>query len=237
MKAMIRMKNIRRVFLGIAALCVVGTSVAQTLYYDRASFLTDSRVFGTTTIDFDGFTAGTDLTGQTILGATLTSTGTNSLIVIAGSTGVRFPMSPSSGLNVLSPGGSDTSLEDDGLVVSFTVPMRAAGLDVVFDVPDGASFVGVSFYALSDVLIAQDTFIPAPNGAPGYQFVGLVNDTALISKIVVSEFDGSPSDDHVAYDSLVFLAVPEPATVLTLALGVAALIFAAHRKKQAARSA
>ena len=93
-------------------------------------------------------------------------------------------------------------------------PVRAAGLDVVFDVPDGASYVGVSFLDAAGNLLGQDTFIPAPNGAPGYQFVGFVASGSGpgIKSIRFDEFDGSANDDNVAYDSLVFTAIPEPAS-------------------------
>jgi hypothetical protein len=200
---------------------VVGSlsSPAQTLYFDRTSFMTDSRVSGTTTVNFDSQAVGTDLTGQTLSGATFTPNSASPLLVISGATGVRFPMSPSSGLNLLSPGGSNTSLEDDGLIITFGIPTQAAGLDVVFDVPDGASFVGVSFFDASNTLIASNSFIPAPSGAPGYQFVGLVADTAIIKRIVFTEFDPTAPDDHVGYDTLTFMAIPEPSAVALLLLG------------------
>src|SRR5687768_8076098 len=89
--------------------------VAAQVFTDKPTFLADPRVGGTTTVDFDGLAPGTDLTGATVGNATLLAPGTGPLVVIAGATGVRFPMSPSSGANVLSPGGTDTSLEDDDL--------------------------------------------------------------------------------------------------------------------------
>jgi hypothetical protein len=216
------------VFVAVAASL---SSPAQTLYYDRTSFMNDNRVSGTTTVNFDSQAPGTDLTGQTLSGATFTPNSASPLLVISGSTGVRFPMSPSSGLNLLSPGGSDTSLEDDGLIITFGVPTRAAGIDVVLDVPDGASFVGVSFFDASNALIASNSFIPAPSGAPGYQFVGLVADTAIIKKIVFTEFDGTASDDHVAYDTLTFMAIPEPSTIALFTLGAIGLVFFTQRPR------
>jgi MYXO-CTERM domain-containing protein len=192
------------------------------VYYDRLSFLADSRIASASfsAANFDGFSTGTDLTNATVSGATFATNSSGPLQVIAGSTGVRFAMSPSSGLNVLSPGGSDPSLEDDGLIITFAVPVQAAGMDVVFDVPDGASYVSVTFYDDLNNVLASNGFIPSPSGAPGYQFVGLAADSALIKRIMFTEFDPSANDDNVAYDSLVFTAIPEPASTA----GVLALV-------------
>lgn len=215
---------------GLAALGVLAPAGAQSLYYDRTTFLADSSVGATTGISFDSSAPGTDLSGATISGATFTSPAASPLLVISGATGVRFPMSPSSGLNLLSPGGSNPALEDDGLVITFAVPTNAAGLDVIFDAPDGASYVSVSFYGAGDVLLAQNTFIPAPVGAPGYQFVGLVMTTSQITKIVLSEFDPTSPDDHVGYDSIVFAAaIPEPGAWALMLAGAPALFWARRR--------
>lgn len=216
-------------FAGLAVLLSLQVSLsAQTLIYDRATFQSDPAASSLASINFDSFLAGTDLTNQTILGATFTAPGASPLLVITGSSGVRYPMSPSSGLNVLSPGGNNPSLEQDDLEITFASPVRAAGLDVVFDVPDGASYVGASFYDLAGNLLAQNTFIPAPNGAPGYQFVGFIASSSgpWIKRIVFNEFDGSANDDNVAYDSLVYTApaVPEPATYALLPLGLIVLL-------------
>ncbi|MBI3191085.1 MAG: hypothetical protein HYZ36_00345, partial [Pedosphaera parvula] len=172
----------------------------STLYYDRTSFLSDARVTGTVGIDFDGYVTGTVLTGLTIGGVTFGSPSGSQLTVINGSTGVRFPLSPSTSPNVLSPGGSDAGIEDDDLELTFENPTPFFGLDVVFDDPDGASYVGVTFYDVGNNVIDSNSFIPAPAGAPGYQFVGLAADSALIKRLVFNEFDDTAPDDHVAYD-------------------------------------
>jgi hypothetical protein len=206
------------------SLCLLAAAAlgrAQTLYYDRASFLGDGRIANAATgnVTFDSYAAGADLTGATISGVAFNAPGSSPLTVIAGSTGVRNAMTPSTGLNVLSPGGSNAGLEDDDLSVTFSTPVQAAGMDVVFDAPDGASFVRAYFYdAGSNLLAASNGDIPAPNGPPGYQFVGLVADTALIARIVFDEWDGSAPDDNVAYDSLVFTTpIPEPGAYAALA--------------------
>lgn len=227
------MKPFLPVVLGLAFLATGARGLAQAvLYYDRTAFLSDTRIIGTANVTFDGYAPGTDLTNQSASGVTFEPNGVSPLLVITGSSGVRFPMAASSGLNVLSPGGNNPGLEDDGLSVTFATPVKAAGLDVVFDVPDGASYVGVSFYDAGGALLGQNTFIPAPNGAPGYQFVGLVLDSPLIKRMVFIEFDGSASDDHVAYDSLVFsaVAIPEPGVAALIAAGLGLLAWQGRRR-------
>ncbi|MEW6305280.1 MAG: hypothetical protein AB1705_17530, partial [Verrucomicrobiota bacterium] len=198
---------------------------AQTIYYDRGSFLGDGRVGATGGIDFDSIANGTDLNNQTVQGITFSAPGSSPLLVMPGSSGVRFGLSPSSGLYVLSPGGPDQNLEEDDLMLVFANPVQAFGLDVVLDVPDGASYVSASFYDELGNLLGQDGFIPAPSGAPGYQFVGMVANGAVIKQVVFDEFDPTANDDHVAYDSLVFspAVIPEPGTMGVVVLGVVVL--------------
>lgn len=201
------------------------------IYTDRTSLLADPRVGAAATVDFDSFAPGTDLTNQTFNGVTLEPNTTGPLLVITGSSGVRYPLSPSSGANVLSPGGNDGSLENDGLIITFATPVQFAGLDIVFDVPDGASFVDISFFDSTGGLLGSYSSIPAPSGAPGYQFMGMVSDYPNIARIVISEYDPTAMDDNVAYDSLTYSlqAIPEPSTYLLLASGLA-VIGAARRR-------
>jgi MYXO-CTERM domain-containing protein len=193
------------------------------LYFDRAQFNADPNTGPTLVEDFDAIPTLTDLTNQTLSGMTLTGANANMpLIVIDGATGVRFPMSPSSGKNVLSPGGSNGGLEEDDLTVTFTAPVQAFGLDVVFDAPDGASFVAVTFRDVTGAVIASNGFIPAPSGAPGYIFVGYSSDSANIASVTFDEFDGSAADDNVAYDTLT-VSVPAPGALALLGVGGVAL--------------
>ena len=213
-----------------------------TYYTSRPAFTADGRVTTTTTIDFDGLAAGTDLTGSTLSGVTFTAPGVSPLEVILGTTGVRFAMSPSSGTKVLSPGGSSTLLENDDLWLVFGTAVQAAGMDVVFDAPDGLSFVAVTFLDAASSAICTDGFIPAPSGGPGHQFVGCVSDSANIKWIIFDEFDPTASDDHVAYDTLTFSpafasppppppsGVPAPATAILLGLGAIGLALARRRR-------
>jgi hypothetical protein len=144
-------------------------------------------------------------------------------------------MSTSTAPNVLSPGGSSTSLENDDLELTFATPVKSAGLDVVFDVPDGQSFLGVTFFDTSNIAIASNSFIPAPIGFPGFQFVGLVTDSPIIKRVVFNDFDPSPNDDHVAYDSVVFSTViPEPSSLLLFFLGMIGTAIYTYRRSKSA---
>lgn len=83
-------------------------------------------------------------------------------------------------------------------------------------------------------MIFSNSSIPAPTGAPGFQFVGLVTDSPLISRIVFDEKDSSPSDDNIGYDSIVFSSsasspVPIPETFWLFSSGL--IGFIGMRKK------
>ena len=212
------------IFFSIGVLIFCSVSSAATFYYNsRSSFMSNSYLDTTDNINFDDISAGTDLTNDNLQGVTFQSPSAIPLTVIDATTGVRYSMSASSGSNLLSPGGSNTSQENDDLKLVFDDPVKAAGFDVVFDRPDQASYVSVSFYDINDTLIYYSgDHIVAPTN--GYTFVGLVSDSVIIKSIVVNEWDGSADDDHVAYDSFVFSqAVPEPATITLLLLCMAGL--------------
>ena len=141
-------------------------------HFDRVDFLNDPDVNAVINIEFDDLAAGTDLTDAAIDGVTFEAPGDGPLTVIEAAAGVRNAMAATSGTQILSPGGSDVTIEDDDLRIVFDQPVQAAGLDVIFDVPDGQSFTGVTFLDENDQTLFTDGFIPSPNGAPGSQFVG-----------------------------------------------------------------
>lgn len=174
--------------------------------FDRQSFLNDPGTGARIGVNFDAHPADTRLDGSTLSGVTFASPSGNPLVVTPGSDGIRYPLSVSTAPNVLSPGGSDPSLQDDGLRLEFESPVQSFGLDVVFDVPDGASYVGVRVLDEAGNTVAELSPIPAPSGNPGFQFVGYVSSAANIKSVVFDEYDPTEPDDNVAYDSLVFFA-------------------------------
>ena len=193
------------------------------LYFDRAQFSADPNTGPTLIENFDSVPALTDLTNQTLSGMTLTGANANMpLIVIDGATGVRYPMSPSTQKHLLSPGGSNGDLEDDDLTITFAVPVQAFGLDVVFDAPDGLSYVSVTFRDVTGAVLASDGFIPAPNGAPGFMFVGYSSLAANIASVTFDEFDDTAMDDNVAYDTLT-VSVPAAGGLALVGVGSLAL--------------
>lgn len=208
-------------WIAFSSLLVLAAGANATLYFDRATFLTDPLATGLVNEDFEGFALGTDLQGAQVGNAKLGAPGVQTLLVQ--DTGVRFAPNPSSGKNMISPGGIDKSQEDDDLTITFLNPVDAAGIDICFDAPDGASFVSVTFVDVNGAAVESNGFIPCPNGAPGYQFVGATSATQ-IKLILIDEYDGSPDDDHVMYDSLVYSSVPEPATMALLGLPLLAYL-------------
>jgi len=209
---------LRNSLASVVVVAFAGHAVAGGMYFDRAAFNADPNTGATVIEDFDSDTPLTDLTNQTRSGMTLTSPSGSPLTVIQASEGVRFPMNASSGKNVLSPGGSDKGSQNDDLTIMFTAPVQAFGLDVVFDVPDGLSFVSVTFRDVTGAVLASNGFIPAPIGLPGYTFVGFVSDSANIASVTFDEFDDSADDDNVAYDTLT-VSVPTPGSLALLAMG------------------
>ncbi len=221
--------------IAVVALASFSPATAQVaLYYDQADFLGDGRVTGADVLIFDGFGAGADLTGAMVGGMTLNAPGVSPLLVIDADAGLRGSLMPRSANTVLSPGGSNLSLENDDLEIVFAAPVQFFGLDVVFDVPD-ASFTSATFYDMSGAVLAQNSFIPDPNFARDYQFVGAVSDSANIARVLFDEFDPSPGDDHIAYDNFIgpAVVVPEPGGMTLLGLGLAAIVAAARRRRRA----
>ena len=229
----------------VSALAPRGASAATVSYLgDFAGF--DAAAGPLPVVDFDALAPGTDLTGASVGGATLTSPDGNALLVVRGADTVSSPegdtdnkLFPTSGENVLSPGGTllDTTdnvlVQKDSLRITFAQPLTAFGLDVLFQSLDGASFTSVEVRnAANDVLVSSNLNIPALGNGPdptsggargGSFFVGFVSDVPEIAQVTFFESDngqGNP-DSNIGYDTMRF--VPEPSTAMLVGLGLAAL--------------
>ena len=189
---------------------------------------------------------GATLQGNTIAGATFSSPPGNILEVVAGASTTTIAadfsgiinaatnkLFPTSGVNVLSPGGTvlvpgPQLGERDSLQIDFAMPVSAFGIDILFQSLDFASFVSFQLFGptLASVLsgdIVDQGF--GNGGAPGGDvFVGFVSNDPLtnIRRIIFTETDDNEvfPDANIGYDTLRFVVssdVPEPAPLLLLA--------------------
>lgn len=211
---------------------------------DLAGF--DTLVGVSETFDFDGIATGTDLSGSSTNGMTFSNPDGNSLEVVAASdtftTGgfsigggqgpADFFLIPTSGQNVLSPGGIELVPgpalgQKDTLVVEFDSLQSAFGIDILFQSLDGVS--NMSFELANSALgttvasgsIDIDTTFPGPQ-APGTHFLGIVSttDSSHFDKVTLFEFDdnnGNP-DSNIGFDTVRTLSVPAPSSVWIFAL-------------------
>jgi hypothetical protein len=210
---------------GLAAALPIPASATVVVYYNEADFLS-SVGSAPVVIDFDSILTGTDLTGQTISGVTF-----NSPIVLEVVSGT---LPPTTGSNILSPGGpllllGDPAFENDDLELTFSQPVRAVGLNIIFQSRDCCSYTSYAVGAPGGP--AGEVTIPAPaqDGAAGAIFFGVVSDSYDISWLSFDETDADTvnPDGNIAYDSIRLVAVPEPTTTLMIASGL--LILAVRR--------
>ena len=210
--------------------CSTTPTYGRTFSRNLAAF--SGNVCGVQTIiDFDSITAGTDIGGSTLQGVKFQA-GNAPLIVVQGADTVTPPsfdtgpfvgqhhLIPTSGQNVLSPGGttlgpgSNPSNEDDDLTVLFDPPVAAVGFDLLTQSSDGASATAFHAFDSEDheffsgsVPISQ--LGGTGSGSPaGTDFWGLTTPTAAISKIVIDEGDSDTSnpDSNVGYDTLRYVS-------------------------------
>lgn len=180
------------------------------------------------TIDFDSIAPGTDITGQTIAGVRFLAGGAALIVVPGASTftpdgfgGIidasTNRLFPTSGANVLSPGGLELapgpdSGQEDSVTMEFTPPVFAVGFDHLSQSADGFGFSFVGVYDGSGSLLYSGS-VPISNvggmggGAPGAaDFWGVVSATSNIARIEIYELDADSQypDCNIGMDSVRF---------------------------------
>jgi hypothetical protein len=239
------MKNISRMAFGRVFLAGIVTVVALSLVAACEAAVTGfpKNLAGfnaaagdpPVAIDFDEIVSGTDITGTTISGVTFVGPGA-ALIVVRGADtftpggfgGVLDPntnkLFPTSGENVLSPGGvtlgpgSNPAVEDDDLTLEFAEPVSAFGFDHLSQSSDGYGFTSIQVFDPSNVLLFSG-MVPISNidgmgggAAGGADFWGIVSDTANIKRIVIDEGDGNSTypDCNIGFDTFRYFPAVEP---------------------------
>ena len=230
----------------IALLPVVGAATVTVFEDDLAGFESAAGGPVPVQVDFDSVSAGTDIDGFTLTGATLSSPDGNTLEVVDGAstftgggfTGVIDPdtnrLFPTSGSQVLSPGGlelvpGNTLAEKDSLEIVFAVPQPAVGLDILFQSFDSGLNTRVDVFDATDSLVAFVNLSGSGlGGSPAAPlFVGFVSDdpSTHIHRVWVRETDSNAQfpDSNVGYDTLRYTGIPVPSGG-PVALGALALL-------------
>lgn len=244
-----------------AALMWAGSAHATITVYQGAGALTSFNTAAGSppvVIDFDALSG--NIATSTIAGVTFSSPDGNTLEVVtgastftpAGFSGVidasTNTLSPTSGANVLSPGGAELApgsdiRQRDSLQLDFAAPLSAFGLDVLHQSFDCCTYVNYLVYN-SGGLIASGGIIGGAGGggAPGgVSFFGVYSSDADITRIVFSESDDNDQypDANIGYDTFRFAvpsdgAVPEPASWALLITGFGFAGAALRRRPRAA---
>jgi hypothetical protein len=251
MKALLRSVKLQSVTFTLALTIgepqVTQVRAAVTVFQDDLAGFNGASGSPPVALDFDSIATGTDIAGSAISGVTCSSPDGNTLpVVTAAST-----FSPSgfiiqtgdldnrlfatSGANVLSPGGAalvpgPALAEKDSLRLVFTTPVKAFGVDVLFQSEDGNSSMNFELRDASNAMITNGPLlIPAlPNGSDntspassgGAFFIGFVSSSPDIARVDFIELDGNAEypDSNVGYDTLRF--VPEPNTAILVGMGL-----------------
>lgn len=210
-------------------------------------------------INFDSIAAGTNVGGTTISGITFNALGSPLIVVNGNATttsgvysGAPNPATnklfPTSGANVLSPGGTtlgpgpDGAIENDDLELIFVTPLGAFGFDHLSQSADGNGFTTITVFNQANAPIFSGG-IPISNlgggGAPGgADFWGIATTGAdLIGRIVINEDDGNNvfPDNNIGFDTFRFApaaAVPDTSPFVVFVAVLAGLLVAQRRTQR-----
>ena len=241
------------------------SAAVVTFFGDAAGFDAAAATVGASLldIDFDDVAAGTDLTGGSLGPITFTSLDGNTLEVVDGASTFTTPggfsgvpdidsnkLFPTSGANVLSPGGLELVPgpglgQQDSMELIFADPVAAIGFDILFQSYDFAPITTVRAYDAAGALLFSGSAPGSSSGggAPaGSIFFGIVADDplSLIARIQIIDGDGNAQfpDANLGLDSIRVEGVidnPSPVSApATIALmGVGLLGLAGFRRRRA----
>ena len=225
-------KSSKQMFL-LAMLAVVGlvqvvginpAYAAITTYFNDLPGFNSAAGNPPITINFDSIAKNTDITGATIQGVTFQ--GPSVPLIVVDQADMGGQLFATSGVQLLSPGGTDLSLENDDLTLIFNNPVKVFGFDLIYRVADEASYVSFDVRDPSNNVLYYNGFIRSSNSGVGQaDFWGFVSTNNDIAKIIIDEFDGSPLDDNIGFDTfrLQSTAAPLPGSVLLLSSGLLGL--------------
>jgi len=170
-------------------------------------------------IDFDDIPAGTDPTGSPISGVTFGAPGAPLFVVRGSDTCIpseapacTHRLIPTSGANCLSPGGTslqdgNPSIENDDLLLVFSSPVAAFGLDILEPDLNTGDYIFIRVFDAQGVeVFASVIHTPGdgdpPNGTPGSHFFGIVSSSPNIARVEFDETDSTGSDANIGYDTI-----------------------------------
>ena len=162
----------------------------------------------------------------------------STLIPAAGPVPAQGPGLVVPGISFNSPGGLRVSqnvgvtnptqvlrtIMNDSLLIDFTHPVNAFGLDFIYN-------SGVTQTAHVDILGADDTTVLQTHdfgsfsGAQGAAFFFGVTEPGIGGVRITETLDGTTDPFFITVDNVTFAAVPEPSTGLLVLTGIAGLVW------------
>jgi len=204
----------------------VSLSASTTIYArNKANFDTAAAAYSKFTITFDDIAPETNIGGKRFYGVKFVQN-IAPLIVVRGSdtytptgfTGAPHPelnvLIPTSGANVLSPGGdvlapgSNPAVEDDDITMEFQFPIHVLGFDILSQSADGYGSIQIKVYGLNHAVLFSGS---APistlggGGAPaGTDFWGIISDQPIYS-LAINEGDNNNvyPDSNIGIDTVI----------------------------------